>query len=89
MIGLAALVLRHRHRRRHQPQASAANHELAPTGVISPSTTWWSKYTDGNGLFFDLTDNFLHGRRLSRFMVRFYLRAPNLIRQIILTDTWC
>jgi hypothetical protein len=84
MIGLAALVLRlrHRHRHRHQPQAQAANHELAPTGVISPFTTWLSKYTDGNGLFLDLTDNFLHGRHSSQFLVRFNLRASNSIRQI-------
>src|SRR6266567_433291 len=80
MIGLAALV--HRLRLRHQPQALATNHELAPTGVISPSTTWLSNYTDGNGLFLDLTDNFLHGRRLSQFLVRFNLRASNSIRQI-------
>jgi hypothetical protein len=84
MIGLAALVLRLRlrHRHRRQRQAQAANRELAPTGVISPSTTWLSKYTDGNGLFFDLTDNFLHGRRSSQFLVRFNLRASNSIRQI-------
>jgi hypothetical protein len=89
MTGRAALVPRLRHRHRHQPQAQAANHELAPTGVISPSTTWLSKYTDGNALFFDSTDNFLHGRRSSQFPVRFNLRASNSIRQIILMDTWC
>lgn len=79
-IGLAVLVLRLRHRHRHQRQTQAANHELAPTGVISPSTTWLSKYTDGNGLFFDSTDNFLHGKRSSQFLVRFSIRASNSIR---------
>jgi hypothetical protein len=77
MIGLAALVLRLRHRHSHQPRVQAANHELAPTGVISPYITWLSKYTDGNDLFFDLTDNFRHGKRLSQFMVRFNLRASD------------
>lgn len=82
MIGRAALVPRLPHRHRHQSQVQAANHELAPTGVISPSTTWLSKYTDGNALSFDLTGNFLHGRRLCQFPVRFNLRASNSIQQI-------
>ncbi len=74
MIGLAALVHRPSHRHHHQLQVQAANHELAPIGVISSSTTWLSKYTDGSDLFFDLTGSFLHGRRLSPSLVRFNFR---------------